>query len=115
MEEKYHQVVADFAADTRVKVHRATSEAALSALPDASLDWVYLDGNHNAPFIGRDLELSLLKVKPNGIISGDDFNWQSERSGAPVKAAVERIIAELGPKASLKLMSNQYIIQLARG
>lgn len=115
MEEKYRQVLADFAGDPRVKVHRETSEAALAAMPDASLDWVYLDGNHNAPFIDRDLELSLQKVKPSGIIAGDDFNWQSERSGAPVKAAVERAVAALGDRASLKLMANQYIITLARG
>lgn len=114
MEEKYQTVLAAFDDDPRVKVHRATSDAALSAMPDASLDWVYLDGNHNAPFIDQDLALSLAKVKPGGIIAGDDYNWQSERSGAPVKAAVERLMAELGSRASLKLMSNQYIITLAR-
>jgi hypothetical protein len=115
MDEKFRQVQADFAADPRVKIHRATSEAAFLAMPDASLDWVYLDGNHNAPFIDRDLELSLQKVKPNGIIAGDDFNWQAERSGAPVKAAVEKVMAALGSRASLRLMANQFVITLARG
>jgi hypothetical protein len=49
MEQRYHDVVARFAGDPRVKVHRATSEAGLSALPDGFLDWVYIDGNHNEP------------------------------------------------------------------
>lgn len=114
MEEKYKAVVAMFADDARVRIHRATSEAALSAMPDGSLDWVYIDGNHNEPFVGQDLELCLAKVKPDGIISGDDFNWQTETSGAPVKAAVEALVARLGEQAKLTLMANQYIIRLDR-
>lgn len=114
MEQRYHDVVARFASDPRVKVHRATSEAGLSALPDASLDWVYIDGNHNDPFIGNDLRLSLQKVKPDGLITGDDFNWQTETSGAPVKLAVEALVASLGDAATLRLMANQYIIKLNR-
>lgn len=114
MEVKYQDVVAKFAGDTRVKIHRATSEAALGAMEDGSLDWVYIDGNHNEPFIGNDLALALRKVKAKGIIAGDDYNWQAEASGAPVKRAVESLIAELGSKASLKLMANQYRITLNR-
>jgi hypothetical protein len=114
MEVKYRDVMAAFAADPRVRIHRATSEAALSAMPDASLDWVYIDGNHNEPFIGNDIALCLRKVKPDGIIAGDDFNWQTEAKGAPVKAAVEAAVAALGDQASLTLMANQYIIRLNR-
>jgi len=114
MEQRYQNVVARFADDPRVKVQRATSEVALATLPDASLDWVYIDGNHNEPFIGNDLHLCLQKVKPTGIIAGDDFNWQTEASGAPVKAAVEAMMLELGERAQLRLMANQYIITLKR-
>jgi hypothetical protein len=114
MEVKYQDVVAAFKDDARVKIHRATSEEALSALPDGSLDWVYIDGNHNEPFVGNDLALCLRKVKADGIITGDDFNWQAEASGAPVKRAVEAMVAELGDQAKLTLMANQYIIELKR-
>lgn len=115
MEERYHKVVARFADDPRVKVHRALSDVALSAMPDASLDWVYIDGNHNEPIVGNDIALSLQKVKPNGIIAGDDFNWMSEAQAAPVKRAVEAMVETLGDKASLRLMANQYIVTLKRG
>ncbi len=114
MEERWRNVVAAFQDDPRVKVHRATSEEALAKLPDGSLDWVYIDGNHNEPFIGNDLALCLKKVKPDGIIAGDDFNWMADELGAPVKRAVEAVLADLGDKASLKLMANQYIITLRR-
>lgn len=114
MEVKYQDVVAAFKDDPRVRIHRATSEDALSALPDGSLDWVYIDGNHNEPFVGNDLALCLQKVKPDGIITGDDFNWQAEASGAPVKRAVEALVDQLGDQAKLTLMANQYIIELNR-
>lgn len=114
MEERYHKVVARFADDPRVKVHRATSEVAMTQFPDGYFDWVYLDGNHNEPFIGQDLALSLTKVKPNGIISGDDYNWMADTLAAPVRTAVESMIAGLNGKATLKLMANQYICTLRR-
>lgn len=114
MEQKYRDVVARFAGDGRVKVHRAMSDVALAALPDAGLDWVYIDGNHNDPFIGQDLALCLQKVRHDGIIAGDDFNWMSDAQGAPVKRAVESLVAELGDQAELQLMANQYIIRLHR-
>ncbi len=113
MEEKYQSVVALFRENPAVQVHRATSRSALSAMSDGSLDWVYVDGNHNEPFISEDLELCLRKVKPNGLICGDDYNWQSTSNGAPVRHAVEALMARLGSHATLSLMSNQYQIQLA--
>lgn len=115
MEEKYLSVVEKFRSHARVKIHRAMSEAALEALPDGTLDWVYIDGNHNEPFINQDLEICLRKVKPDGIIAGDDFNWQSDNLGAPVKRAVEAVVTLLGPRAELQVMANQYIIRLKRG
>ncbi len=114
MEVKYQDVVAMFADDPRVVIHRATSDVALSALPDASLDWVYIDGNHNDPFIGNDLALCLQKVKAKGVIAGDDYNWMSDAQGAPVRRAVEAVMADLGDKARLTLLANQYLIELNR-
>lgn len=114
MEQKYLGVVEAFGGDPRVRIHRMTSEEALSSMPDASLDWVYVDGNHNDPFIGRDLDLCLAKVKPGGIIAGDDFHWQSGSRDAPVRRAVETLATRLGDLARLRVMANQYILRLQR-
>ena len=114
MDVKYQDVVATFKDDPRVKVHRAMSDVALAKLDDASLDWVYLDGNHNAPFIDNDIALSLQKVKHDGIIAGDDYNWMSDAQGAPVKLAVEAMLASLGDQAELTLMANQWMVKLNR-
>lgn len=114
MDVKYQDVVNAFKDDPRVKVHRAMLDVALAKLDDASLDWVYLDGNHNAPYIDNDIALSLKKVKHDGIIAGDDFNWMSDAQGAPVKRAVEAMVAELGDQAKLTLMANQWVVKLSR-
>ena len=114
MEARYEAVVAKFAGNPEVTIHRATSEEALARFPDSSFDWVYIDGNHNEPFISTDLRLCLSKVKPDGVIAGDDYNWQAERSGAPVRHAVEALMRDLGDTARLDLMANQYRIALRR-
>jgi Methyltransferase domain len=108
MEQKYQDVVAKFAGDPRVHIHRATSDVALATLPDGILDWVYIDGNHNEPYIGGDLAMCLHKVEANGFI------WMSDAQGAPVKRAVESLVAALGAAATLKLRANQYAISLNR-
>ncbi len=114
MDVKYQEVCAKFAQDPRVKVHRALSEVALAGFEDASLDWVYIDGNHNEPFVGRDIALCLQKVKHDGILAGDDFNWMSDAQGAPVKRAVESMVSALGDQAELTLLANQWIVKLNR-
>lgn len=114
MEVKYQEVVKAYGADPRVVIHRATSEEALSALLDHSLDWVYIDGNHHEAFVKRDLELSLQKVKPDGIIAGDDYNWKVAELGGPVKRAVSAVMQDLGRQAELTVSANQYIIRLKR-
>jgi len=111
MDEMYAEVAARFSNRPEVRLHRAKSADALAALADASLDWVYVDGNHNAPFVDEDLALCRAKVKPGGIIAGDDYNWQGE-NGAPVRAAVEALVADLGEGAEFKLFANQYFIRL---
>ena len=111
MEEMYGEVKARFAANPVVKVHRAMSNDALGGFPDGYFDWVYVDGNHNEPFVGQDLDLARRKVRPGGIIAGDDYNWQVE-IGAPVRRAVEGLMKQLGSSATLKLLANQYMIRL---
>jgi hypothetical protein len=56
-----------------VRVHRDTSDSALGGMADASLDWVYIDGNHKYEYVKRDLELGFKKVKGGGLVAGDDY------------------------------------------
>lgn len=110
-----HDLVQDkFKDDPRVVIHRATSDQALGAMPDGALDWVYIDGNHNEPFIGNDLRLALKKVRKGGVIAGDDYYWNKDE-GAPVKTAVDALVAELGDAARFERKGQQYMIRLKAG
>jgi len=52
---------------------RTTSMDALKDFEDNSLDFVYIDGNHDFLNVIQDFQGWLKKVKPGGIISGHDF------------------------------------------
>ena len=57
----------------RVTVLRKFSTEAAADVPDRSLDFVYLDGNHSLWHVINDLTLWSKKVKPGGIIAGHDY------------------------------------------
>lgn len=48
-------------------------DAARDYVPDASLDYVFIDGNHDFRHIAEDLCAWVPKVKPGGIVAGHDF------------------------------------------
>uniref|UniRef100_A0A6M3IQB5 Putative methyltransferase n=1 Tax=viral metagenome TaxID=1070528 RepID=A0A6M3IQB5_9ZZZZ len=52
---------------------RKTSMDALSDFKDGSLDFVYIDGDHEFSHIAADLVEWSKKVKPGGIVSGHDY------------------------------------------
>jgi len=46
-------------------------------IPDNSLNFVYLDGNHEYDFIKNDIEIWTAKVKPGWLVAGHDGNLPS--------------------------------------
>ena len=68
----------DFAESKRKILHGRTSEV-IHQIPDNSLDFAYIDGDHTLRGITIDLVSVLPKVKDGGWIAGDDFSptiWQ---------------------------------------
>jgi predicted O-methyltransferase YrrM len=59
---------------------RTTSMEALSDFADQSLDYVYIDGNHEYNYISQDIKHWINKIKSGGIISGHDY-LHAGRSG----------------------------------
>lgn len=55
------------------KIIRATSMDAVRTIPDGSLDWVYIDGNHEFDFAMQDLIEWSKKVRTGGMVSGHDY------------------------------------------
>jgi hypothetical protein len=74
-----------FAGD-RVQVLRGTTAEVVDQLDDGGLDAVYVDGDHTLRGITLDLTLMRPKVRPGGLLGGDDFRpsvWQHDRRFEP--------------------------------
>lgn len=56
-----------------VKVLRKTSMDALKDFEDNSLDFVYIDGNHQFAYVAQDIYHWARKVRKGGIICGHDY------------------------------------------
>lgn len=68
----------DFAAEKRIVLRGKTAEV-VESIPDNSLDFVYIDGDHTLRGITIDLLRLYPKIRPGGWIGGDDFSptiWQ---------------------------------------
>lgn len=72
--------------DGRRCVLRGTTGEAIHHIPDASLDFAYIDGDHTLRGITNDLVMLWPKMKPGGLIGGDDFSrtiWQHSKEFEP--------------------------------
>ena len=80
------------------RVLRMTSGEAAADVPDASLDWVYVDANHGHDACLADLRLWSAKVKPDGLICGHDFATHASARAARfgVVEAVRAFVCESG-------------------
>ena len=61
-----------------VELMRAFSDEATKEFPDGSLDWVYIDANHEWAHVTFDIYAWAKKVRPGGIVSGHDY-YKSKR------------------------------------
>ena len=66
----------------------------LATLPDAYFDWVYLDTTHEYQQTKMELQLLQRKVKPSGVIAGDDWQPNPAHRDHGVYQAVQELIAE---------------------
>jgi hypothetical protein len=70
----YDVAIARFAQyGDRVTIIRKFSIEAAKDIPDGSLDFVYIDGNHSYLDCVRDLEAWYPKIRVGGIMSGHDY------------------------------------------
>lgn len=66
-------VAATAFAGGKVTLLRGTTKEVVDRIPDGSLDLVYIDGDHTLRGITIDLLLMLRKVRPGGLLGGDDY------------------------------------------
>ncbi len=71
----------------RYKIIKKDSIIAAFEIPDNSLDFCFLDGDHSYPGISKDISAWLLKVKKGGLICGHDY--ENPNTKTEVKRAVD--------------------------
>jgi hypothetical protein len=57
-----------------VSIHRCSSVECAGSVDAETLDWVYIDGNHTYEFVLEDLRSWYPKVRPGGLVAGDDYD-----------------------------------------
>lgn len=81
--------------DPRITLMRMYSHEAAKSIPDGSLDFVYIDGNHAYAPVLLDMDSWFPKVKSGGVFGGHDYgndtNWPN---WTEVKRAVDRWACE---------------------
>lgn len=76
------------------QILRMTSAQAAKQIPERSLDFVYIDGNHMRPFVDEDLALWSQKVRIGGIVAGHDYEFKTGRKWNQVREAVDAFVSE---------------------
>jgi len=71
----------------RVEFLHGISDESARRFKDASVDLVFIDADHSAEWVERDLRAWLPKVRPGGIVSGHDYG---SRNHPDVKPVVDR-------------------------
>ena len=70
-------------------IMRMESMEAAKKIKDGSLDFVYIDANHDFPGITNDLHTWKKKVRVGGIIAGHDYCYFSYKKFNHVKRVIE--------------------------
>lgn len=74
----------------QVNVKRMKSDEAVKLFADNSLDFVYLDGNHDLAHITQDINAWWPKVREGGILAGHDYlDKETDAWRCYVKTAVD--------------------------
>ncbi len=101
---------ADVTGDPRTEVMIGDSSSNISRLPDGSLDWAYIDGDHTAKGVRRDLVAARSKVKEGGMIFFNDYTPWSIGEVLPygVMPVVNSFINEGYPVSGFALSPHGY-------
>lgn len=110
MDRLHKSVVARFANRPEVRIHRQASVDAMHDLPDASLDVVFVDGDHSFEAVLQDFVPAHRKVKSGGYICGDDWNWKDEQGRTSVREAVLAYL-QMHPVDFVHIRNGQVLIR----
>lgn len=100
----------DVVKDPRTDIRIGDSSTQLAELPDRSLDWVYIDGDHRYEGVKKDTDVARQKVKPGGVLIFNDYTPWSVVEVMPygVMPVVNALVNEGYPVLGLALAPHGY-------
>jgi len=97
------EYVENLASDNpEVSIFHGFSYEFYETLNDQSLDWIYIDGNHQYEKVLDDINGALPKLKKDGVIMGDDFRKAERFQDKGVNRAVREVLNGTGRKLVLE-------------
>lgn len=110
---KWFELCTDLAQrNSAAKLVRALSVEASKDIPDRSLDWVYIDGNHSSRNVMEDLDAWWPKIHSGGLLGGHDFcNRKDNGWFCEVEDAVKRWTGEHGLPYTVTPCTSYWIIK----
>ncbi|MEM6708590.1 MAG: class I SAM-dependent methyltransferase [Pseudomonadota bacterium] len=107
----YEDVCERFGSLPNVTIHRMTSLQAAPLFADRSVDWVYIDGSHYTEDVLDDLRSWHPKLRPGGLLMGDDYYWRDPDRSYTVKRAVDAFIEQVRPVRWV-VFRGQFLLEL---
>lgn len=97
-------------ADPRVRFLPGDSSAQIATLPDRSLDWIYIDGDHSRDGVAKDLDAARQKVKAGGTIIFNDYTLWSVGEVMPygVMSVVNAFVNQGNPVLGFAIAPHGY-------
>lgn len=77
----YSQFDTSLLRSASVVKHEGLTHEVMATFADASVDWVYVDGDHSEAGVTRDAEAAAAKIKPGGLMIFNDFAHIDPRLG----------------------------------
>lgn len=76
---KEAEIIFDYIAKNHKNIikNKMSSVEYNKTIKDESLDFVYIDGNHQYSSVLEDIKIWYPKIKNGGILAGHDYNWDS--------------------------------------
>jgi predicted O-methyltransferase YrrM len=80
--------------------------------PDASIDFLMLDGDHNYPAVLHDIDAWLPKMRPGALMAGDDARWPGVAQAIDERFAGRYSIVDLHKHKDYKLSASYWTVRL---
>jgi len=101
----YKLVVSRFGNAPHVKILRGWTYDMISQIPDKSLDYVYIDADHSYEGMKRDLKLIQIKLKPDGLLMGHDYEMNFAKAKISWKFGVQQAVDEFCQQTDYTLIA----------